>query len=99
MLKVIPTIAIAAMFANGLLAGSAIAQQPVTQQAQKPNPNERVCENITLVGSRLAVKRLCGTRAEWEERRRLDREVVEQAQRSANDPCNTINTRTGPPAC
>ena len=46
--------------------------------------NERICEKITPVGSRLTTKRFCGTRAEWEEKRRLDREEVEKAQRS---PC------------
>ena len=46
--------------------------------------NERICEKITPVGSRLTTKRFCGTRAEWEEKRRLDREEVEKAQRG---PC------------
>ena len=46
--------------------------------------NEKVCETVTVTGSRLGKKRFCATRAEWEERRRLDREEVEKAQRS---PC------------
>jgi hypothetical protein len=42
---------------------------------------EKICENITLTGSRLATKRFCGTRAEWAERRRQDREFTEQIQK------------------
>jgi len=61
------------------------------------NKNEKICENITPIGSRLATKRFCGTRAEWEDRRRQDREAVENAQRS---PCVlTHNSGTGRPAC
>ena len=98
MLKVTLKTAMAAMFAGGLLAGPVIAQQPAPQQAPAAaNPNERVCENIKLVGSRLAVKRVCATRAEWEERRRLDREAVDAAQRS---PCVLQTTGAkGRPAC
>lgn len=63
------------------------------------DPNERVCEDITAVGSRLAVRRVCGTRAEWAEKRKLDREAIDDAQRRAADPCNAILTHSGPPAC
>ena len=44
------------------------------------DPNERICETITMIGSRLARKRFCGTRAEWAERRREDRQAIEKAQ-------------------
>ncbi|WP_310467927.1 hypothetical protein [Sphingomonas sp.] len=47
------------------------------------DPDQKVCEDITIVGSRLAVKRVCATRAQWAEKRRRDRELVDQAQRSA----------------
>ena len=61
------------------------------------NKNEKICENITPVGSRIATKRFCGTRAEWEDRRRQDREAIENAQRS---PCVlTQNSGTGHAAC
>jgi len=81
---------------------AAIISTPALAQKQAPNhnvgdPNERVCENLTIVGSRLAVKRVCATRAEWAERIRLDRETVEQAQRS---PCVlTHNAPGGRQAC
>lgn len=48
------------------------------------NPNEKICENITPVGSRLATKRFCGTRAEWADRKLQERQALEDAQRS---PC------------
>ena len=59
------------------------------QNAPAPNtnagdPNERICENITMTGSRLAVKRFCGTRAQWADKQLQDRQEVERIQRS---PC------------
>jgi hypothetical protein len=67
------------------LAGAAVAQTSPSQ-ANPPaaRGNDKVCETITVTGSRIGAKRFCGTRAEWEERRRRDREAVEAAQRS---PC------------
>jgi hypothetical protein len=44
------------------------------------NQTEVVCEKIEVLGSRLATKRICMTRAEWAQRRKDDREAVEQAQ-------------------
>jgi len=38
------------------------------------------------VGSRLATKRVCMTAAEWEIRRREDREAVEKAQVNRRGP-------------
>ena len=53
------------------------------QQASKQtagDPNEKICETIKPVGSRLATKRFCGTRAEWEDRKMQDRQALEKAQ-------------------
>ena len=68
-----------------VLAGAAVAET-IPAQAKSPpaRGNDKVCETITVTGSRLGSKRFCGTRAEWEERKRRDREEVEKAQRS---PC------------
>jgi hypothetical protein len=89
-----------------LLSSGAIAQSqdqaPASGKQIAPNhnvgdPNERICEKITPLGSRLATKKFCGTRAEWAERKRLDREALEAAQRS---PCMlTHNSGNGKPAC
>ncbi|HEX6410580.1 MAG TPA: hypothetical protein VFZ88_08305 [Sphingomicrobium sp.] len=73
------------------LMSPAVAQDAPSNQGSQSAPNhnvgdrdERICEKITPVGSRLTTKRFCGTRAEWAEKRRLDREEVEKVQRG---PC------------
>lgn len=83
------------------IAGDAPAQTVATPAASTTNPNEKVCENIVPVGSRLAKKRVCATRGEWDERRRLDREAVEQAQKLIGGPCQTTPSARngGPTAC
>lgn len=48
------------------------------------NPNEKICETIKPIGSRLATRRFCGTRAEWADRKLQERQALEDAQRS---PC------------
>jgi hypothetical protein len=62
-----------------LICSSATAEQPKAKKAL--DPNEKVCETITIVGSRLATRRVCATRAEWADHRRQDREETEKAQR------------------
>jgi hypothetical protein len=63
--------------------------------------DERICESIPVLGSRLAKKRVCATRAEWEEKKRLDREAVDQAQRLLPGPCQITpaSRNGGPTAC
>jgi hypothetical protein len=56
------------------------------------DPNEKICENIIPIGSRIATKRFCGTRAEWADRKRQDREALERAQLS---PCVLTHTVVG----
>ncbi len=46
------------------------------------DPNEKICENVSQIGSRLSKKRVCATRAEWAERRLQDRKDAEHIQRS-----------------
>jgi len=62
------------------LAAPAVAQQQSSSQRPPSDPNERVCQDIIQTGSRLAKKRFCGTRQEWEDKRRADREATEKAQ-------------------
>lgn len=68
-------------------------------QSTTRDPNEKVCENIVQVGSRIAAKRFCGTRAEWEARQKQDRDVVDGAQRAAAAPCQAVMTHSGTPNC
>ena len=73
----------------GGLALVALAMAADTGKHVAPNhnvgdPNERICEKITPIGSRLASKRFCGTRAEWADRKLQDKQALEKAQLS---PC------------
>jgi hypothetical protein len=60
--------------------------QPVSSEKVRPpaDPNQKICQDITQVGSRLATKRICATRAEWAAMRKDDRETVDAIQRN---PC------------
>ena len=44
------------------------------------DPNEMVCINESVIGSRLAKRRVCRTRAQWEEHHRQMRLAVDKAQ-------------------
>ena len=80
-------------------AGTPVAAQ--TKPASATDPNERICETIPVIGSRLGKKRICSTRAEWEEQRRQDRQAVDQIQKQIAGPCQTTpGARSGGPvAC
>jgi hypothetical protein len=85
----------------GALGAPAAAQQPqatAPQSETKADPRqERICETVTMLGSRLAKKKFCATRAEWEEMRLRDRQAVEKAQTS---PCVYQSTgASGRPSC
>src|SRR5258707_10070648 len=69
------------------------------RQAKAGDPNEKICEDIVVTGSRLATRRFCGTRAQWADRRRQDQDTIEKAQRSANFGCSVINTHSPTPGC
>jgi hypothetical protein len=64
-----------------LQAAPAQAGTEARPEKMPANPNERVCQEIKPVGSRLAVRRICATRAEWKEMRQQDRDVIDEAQR------------------
>lgn len=56
------------------------AQVPATSGSQKGGPNEIVCEKQEVIGSRLAMQRICKTRAQWEQDRHEDRSEIERVQ-------------------
>ena len=69
-----------------------IAAEPISAQGAAPrDPNEKICQVIKPIGSRLGGKKICATRAEWAEQKRLDREATEKAQTQV---C-VINPMTG----
>ena len=82
------------LLSTGMVAS---AQSSPSQKTPAPDPNQRVCEDVTETGSRLATKRFCATRSEWEDKKRQDREAVEKAQMS---PCVlSHNGSSGKPGC
>jgi hypothetical protein len=54
-----------------------------------PDPTEVVCEKVERIGTRLASDRVCMTRAQWKEQKRLTREEIDkvQTQRPCKDTC------------
>lgn len=67
--------------ALGLTVSAGLAQTPGAGGAASPHdPNERICQRVQVLGSRLNNQRVCMTRAQWEERRAQDRRDAEKAQ-------------------
>lgn len=80
----------AALLISYVLSVPAFAQQGADQQKKKlRDPNEVVCEKQEELGSRLSSTKICKTRAEWAEERRLQRMDVDkmQTQRGSCDGC------------
>ncbi|RJF93355.1 hypothetical protein D3876_03140 [Sphingomonas cavernae] len=63
-----------------VLAVPAAAEDTAASKPKKGDPDEVVCEKQEVLGSRLAVKKVCKTRAQWEEQRRADRDLVHKSQ-------------------
>lgn len=76
------------------LASPGVAQQSPQTHAPR-DPNERVCENVTGIGSRIGAKKVCATRAEWAARTKADRDSLEQMQMLQGRPCVDARMGTG----
>ena len=61
-------------------AGSVESGKQVAPNHNVGDPNERICETIKPIGSRLTTKRFCGTRAEWADRKLQEKQELERAQ-------------------
>lgn len=84
----------------GSLAAQSNADPAAPSTRPAPDPNQKICEDVTEIGSRIAKKRVCATRAEWALRRKADREVVDDIQRAQTRPCVAAQHGTGSaPAC
>jgi invasion protein IalB len=74
-----------------VFAQAAPAAQSAPQAAKNstPDPNEVVCEKEEDTGSRISAHRVCMTRSQWAEQRRLNRQDIDkmQTQRPCNDGC------------
>ena len=76
-------ISLAAVALAPLASAPAFAQDSQQQQQttkKTPDPNEVVCEKQQETGSRLASERVCMTRSQWAEQRRLARQDIDKAQ-------------------
>lgn len=59
----------------------AVAKDPAPSTTKKaPDPNQVICEKQEVLGSRLAVRKVCMTRSEWAAQRQSDRQLVERSQ-------------------
>ena len=58
------------------------ASNPETQKllSKTHDPNEVVCEKTEQIGTRLTTNRVCMSRAQWAEQKRLTREEIDKAQ-------------------
>ena len=63
-------------------ATAAIAQTPDAGSSRGPNndPNQIVCRSEAEIGSRLSRRRVCRTRAEWQELQVEQRKTTERVQ-------------------
>lgn len=68
----------------------AVAQGTDDSKSKARNPNEVVCEKSGVLGSRLASKKTCMTRAEWAEQKRVERLELDKVQRGRGscEGCN-----------
>jgi signal-transduction protein with cAMP-binding, CBS, and nucleotidyltransferase domain len=78
-------------FAAALIVAASALSAPVTAQAatgaQVRDPNEKICETVSQVGSRLSKKKVCATRAEWATTRKDEKETLEWIQRQGTIAC------------
>ena len=94
-----PLVRATLLLAGAILSAATDPPPPPGQPAPTTASEERICENVTVTGSRLAKKRVCGTRAELAERRQQDKDMIDQIQTRLMGPCQTVGTKSGPPAC
>ena len=78
----------AILIAAAAAAGTAaIAQSPTPVQDTKigpgNDPNQVICIREAEIGSRLATRRVCRTRQEWEEARQQFRDRLDRAQQQS----------------
>jgi predicted secreted protein len=82
--KVVLAAGLAVLVASPVSADNSGQAPPPANRTNTPDPTEIVCQKVEVLGSRLAVKKVCMTRSQWEDSRRQDRQAVEKAQAS---PC------------
>ena len=76
-------LSIAVVAAVALIPATASAEQ---NKSAAKDPNRIICEKQEVLGSRLATKKICMTRAQWADLQLQDRQEIDRVQvrRSAN---------------
>jgi hypothetical protein len=69
-----------AVLGAALAATAAIAQAPAPRPEPNGDPDQILCVNERVTGSRVATQRVCRTRREWDEHKGETRKVVERVQ-------------------
>jgi invasion protein IalB len=81
---VVRLVTLTAMVSVALPAVAQNSAAPTTKK--KPDPNEVVCEKQSVLGSRLATKKVCLTRSQWAEQRQSNHDLVARSQTSGCMP-------------
>jgi hypothetical protein len=68
------------------LSAAAAAAGAAPRHAGPKSPNDMICRELPVTGSRLDVQRVCMTRLQWEEQRRDARDATDRAQTRQNNP-------------
>lgn len=71
---------LAIILAVALLPVPLLAQVETERPSTSNDPNQVICRTISDIGSRLSKRRVCRTRAGWEELRRMQRDFNEDMQ-------------------
>lgn len=65
-----------------LLSATAADPSPdATVQGTRRDPQQIICEKSMVMGTRLATRRTCVTRQQWDEMRRQDRNAIDDSIR------------------
>jgi len=75
------------LFLNVLILLAAAPGAVTGRRPPDNGPNQIICRQEALTGSRVSNRRVCRTRAEWSEHRREYRTAVERAQDQSQTAC------------
>jgi hypothetical protein len=73
------------LLALTMISTAAISAEPIKPLAAKVS-DKLICETQEITGSRLGGRRVCMTRAQWDESRQRDRQEIERGQRTQTNP-------------
>ena len=59
---------------------AAAADPQPAKPSDRYDPDKKICEKITVTGSRLATRTVCATQSEWDQRRLEERQLIDRSQ-------------------